>query len=146
MNSTLSARIAHVLFLNIVGYSRETTSVQSRRIQELNAAVNAAPAFAAAKSAGTVQHLHTGDGMALAFFNDVLAPVQATVEISRVLRTANLPLRTGQPVLLPVRIGADEPLGERLPPPSNCSISSPGIAPKTMKNGSSNSCPPLPNP
>jgi hypothetical protein len=93
--ATPSARIAHVLFLDLVGYSRETTSVQSRRMEQLNAVVAASPAFAAAKSADAVQPLPTGDGMALVFFNDVLAPVQTAVEISRALRAANLPLRMG---------------------------------------------------
>ena len=43
------AYLAYVLFLDIVGYSRETTSAQARLIGQLNAAVNAAPAFAAAQ-------------------------------------------------------------------------------------------------
>jgi len=90
-----SARIAYVLFLDIVGYSRETTSAQARLIGQLNAAVNAAPAFAAANTAGAVQTLPTGDGMALVFYNDVLAPVQTAAHIGRAARGMALPLRMG---------------------------------------------------
>jgi class 3 adenylate cyclase len=90
-----SARIAYVLFVDIVGYSRETTSAQARLIAQLNAAVNAAPAFASADASGAVQTLPTGDGMALVFFNDVLAPVQTAVHIGRAARGGALPLRMG---------------------------------------------------
>ena len=95
LQTNRSARIAYVLFLDIVGYSRETTSAQARLIDQLNAAVNAASAFASANAAGAVQTLPTGDGMALVFYNDVLAPVQAAVAISRAARGAALPLRMG---------------------------------------------------
>ncbi len=90
-----SARIAYVLFLDIVGYSRETTTTQARLIDQLNAAVNEAPAFASANAAGDVQTLPTGDGMALVFYNDVLAPVQTAVQVSFAVQDAAIPLRMG---------------------------------------------------
>lgn len=92
--SISSTRIAHVLFIDIVGYSRDTTAEQARRIERLNQAVNDAEVYKAAVAAGAVQHLHTGDGMALVFFNDVLAPVQAALQIAKDLG-GGLPLRMG---------------------------------------------------
>ena len=92
--STPNARIAHVLFLDIVGYSKQTSSEQSRLIALLNDAVNKSAASAIANEASAVQHLHTGDGMALAFFNDVLAPAQTAIEITTILSN-QIPLRIG---------------------------------------------------
>ena len=89
------ARITHLLFLDIVGYSRNTTSAQARLLESLNAAVNQAPAYAAAKAGNSVQPIPTSDGMALDFTNDVMAPAQCAVEISRALKTADLKLRMG---------------------------------------------------
>lgn len=83
-----SAQIAHVLFLDIVGYSRETTSAQSRLIATLNAAVAASPAYEEARQAQAVQPLPTGDGMALLFWNDVIAPSRCAVDVSRGLHIA----------------------------------------------------------
>lgn len=92
---TPTARITHLLFLDIVGYSKNTTSAQARLLERLNAAVNQAPAYAAAKIGNAVQPIPTGDGMALDFTNDVMAPAQCAVEISRALKTADLQLRMG---------------------------------------------------
>ena len=83
MNETnRSAQIAHVLFIDVVGYSRETTSVQARILDRLNQAVADSQAFAEAREQGCVQPLPTGDGMALLFFNDVIAPAQCAREVS----------------------------------------------------------------
>lgn len=91
-----SAQIAHVLFLDVVGYSRQSTSAQGDILQRLNAAVTASAAFAAARAAAAVQPLPTGDGMALLFFNDVIAPARCAIEVSRALKHSNtLPLRMG---------------------------------------------------
>ncbi len=91
-----SVQIAHVLFLDIVGYSQQNTSAQARMLARLNAAVAASPAFDAAKSAGTVQPLPTGDGMALLFFSDVIAPAQCARDVSHALTGKDAP---------PVRMG-----------------------------------------
>src|SRR5712692_2846645 len=80
-----AAQIAHVLFLDIVGYSRASTSAQGRMLEQLNAAVSASPAFTAAKAAGGVQPIPTGDGMVLLFASDVIAPAQCAVEVCRAL-------------------------------------------------------------
>lgn len=89
------ARIAHVLYLDIVGYSRETTSVQVRLVRELSEAVNGTATVQTARAADALHLSPSGDGMAVLFFNDVLAPVQAAIEIVRVLRSRPLSLRMG---------------------------------------------------
>jgi len=89
-----NARIAHVLFLDIVGYSQQTTSEQARRINLLNSAVNQSLVYAAAKASDSVHHLHTGDGMALVFFTDVLAPAQAAIAVTKSL-AGSVPVRMG---------------------------------------------------
>lgn len=85
--------IAHVLFIDIVGYSRETITSQSRLIGELTDTVNGAPAFAEARSQNRVLSLPTGDGMALLFFDDVFAPARCAQQIAH--RAGSLPIRMG---------------------------------------------------
>ena len=83
-----STQIAHVLFLDIVGYSRESTSAQSRLVAALNAVVSASKSFIDARDTQCVQPIPTGDGMALLFFNDVIAAAQCAVDVSTALRKA----------------------------------------------------------
>src|SRR5437762_579508 len=90
-----SARIAHVLFLDVVGYSREPTAAQARMLQELNASVSASEAFTQAKAAGAVQPIPTGDGMAILFWQDVVAPARCAAEVARALRAGTLNVRMG---------------------------------------------------
>src|SRR5580658_9045546 len=94
-----SAQIAYVLFIDVVGYSRQSTSGQAQTLERLNAIVNDSAAFTRAKETGVVIPLPTGDGMALLFFNDVLAPAQCAMEVCRNLAEAklrdDLPLRMG---------------------------------------------------
>ncbi len=94
-NSNRSARIAYVLFMDIVGYSRETSSAQSRIVEQLNIAVKLASTFISASSDNAVQNLHTGDGKALVFFNNVLAPVRAAIAITHGLKSSKLTVRMG---------------------------------------------------
>ena len=92
-----SAQIAHVLFLDIVGYSRETTGMQSQMLNRLNATVTASKAFSDALAVKTVQPIPTGDGMALLFYSNVMAPAQCAIDVARGLRdgTPKLPVRMG---------------------------------------------------
>ena len=88
MNETsahTTPEIAHVLFVDIVGYSKESTTAQSRLIGELTGHVNASQAYQAAKQKGRVMPLPTGDGMALLFFDDVFAPARCAAEVSKSL-------------------------------------------------------------
>ncbi len=88
-----AAQIAHVLFLDVVGYSKESTSTQGRLLEQLNAAVTASSAFQRAKTDGAVLPIPTGDGMALLFFVDVLAAAQCAIEIQKAL--IGVPVRMG---------------------------------------------------
>jgi class 3 adenylate cyclase len=91
-----TAQIAHVLFVDVVGYSRQTTSAQSRLLARLNAAVEASAAYTEARAADAVHPFPTGDGMALVFTQDVIAPARCAAEVSRTLREGEaLPVRMG---------------------------------------------------
>src|SRR5438067_7906201 len=88
------AQIAHVLFLDMVGYSRESTAAQARMLEELNGAVSTSSTFTRAREAGAVHPIPTGDGMALLFWSDVEAPAQCAVDIARAL-PGSLAVRMG---------------------------------------------------
>src|SRR6476646_6886732 len=88
--------IGHVLFIDIVGYSKLLTSEQRERQQELNRAVREAEQLQAAEAAGKLVRVPTGDGMMLAFFTSPDAPLRCAVAISHALHgTKQLPLRMG---------------------------------------------------
>ena len=79
--------IGHVLFIDIVGYSKLLTSEQRERQQELNRIVRETEQFRAAEAAGKLVRVPTGDGMVLAFFTSPDAPVRCAVAISLALCT-----------------------------------------------------------
>ena len=83
----IQIEIAHVLFIDIVGYSKLLINEQHELLQELNQIVRATEAFRAAEAAGKLIRLPTGDGMALAFATTPEAPVQCALEISRALKS-----------------------------------------------------------
>jgi len=88
--------IAHVLFTDIVGYSKKPIDQQSELLGELNRLVRATEQFKAAEAAGKLVRLPTGDGMALAFFTSVDAPVRCALEISEALKSRpQIQLRMG---------------------------------------------------
>lgn len=88
--------LAHVLFTDLVGYSKSALEEQARLLRRLQEIVSNTGEFRRAQSQGQLISLPTGDGMALAFFNDPLAPVQCAVEIARALKSApELKLRMG---------------------------------------------------
>src|SRR5947209_1948305 len=92
----LRLEIAHVLFMDIVGYSKLLTDEQSEALQELNQIVRSTEAAREAESAGGLTVLPTGDGMALVFAGSVEEPVECALEISRALRAQpSLPVRMG---------------------------------------------------
>src|SRR6266480_33090 len=87
---------AHVLFTDIVGYSKLLSDQQRKLFQLLNEIVRNTSQFRAAEAAGRLVRLPTGDGMVLAFFTSVDAPVRCAREISRKLREyPTLQLRMG---------------------------------------------------
>jgi adenylate cyclase len=88
--------IAHVLFMDIVGYSTRLTDEQQALVDELNQIVRSSDEFNKAAAAGRLMKIPTGDGMALIFYNSPEQPVECAVEISRVLRHhPALPIRMG---------------------------------------------------
>jgi len=88
--------IAHVLFMDIVAYSKMAMDEQRHRLRELQQAVMITSEFIRAKSVDQLISLPTGDGMALVFFEDPEAPVRCAVELCRALRSkAEIKLRMG---------------------------------------------------
>ena len=88
--------IAHVLFIDIVGYSTLLTDEQSEALQELNQIVRSTEAVREAERAGQLITLPTGDGMALVFTGSVEGPAECALEVSRALRAQpSLPIRMG---------------------------------------------------
>ena len=88
--------IAHVLFTDIVGYSRKPIDQQSELLGQLNQVVRGTEQFRAAEAAGKLVRLPTGDGMALAFFTSVDAPVRCALEIAEALKSRpKIQLRMG---------------------------------------------------
>src|SRR5437899_2049244 len=83
----IQLEIAHVLFIDIVGYSKLLINEQHELLEELNQIVRTTEAFRAAEAAGKLIRLPTGDGMALAFATTPDAPVQCALEISKALES-----------------------------------------------------------
>jgi TolB-like protein/class 3 adenylate cyclase/Flp pilus assembly protein TadD len=88
--------IAHVLFIDIVGYSKLPINRQSELLQQLNQVVRATEQFRRAEAADKLVRLPTGDGMALAFFTSPDAPVRCALELGAALKSyPQLKLRMG---------------------------------------------------
>jgi TolB-like protein/class 3 adenylate cyclase/Flp pilus assembly protein TadD len=92
----IKLEIAHVLFMDIVGYSKLLIDEQRKLLEALNQIVRSTEQFQNAEAAGKLIKIPTGDGMALVFRDSPEAPVECALEISRALKThPNLPLRMG---------------------------------------------------
>src|SRR5207302_1853224 len=92
----IQLEIAHVLFIDIVGYSKLSINNQHAAVEELNQVVRAADQFQKADASERLIKIATGDGMALVFYTSPEAPVQCAVEISRALKERpRLQLRMG---------------------------------------------------
>src|SRR5438034_3641711 len=88
--------IAHVIFIDIVGYTKLTTDEQSDALHELNAIVRNTETARNAEAAGQLIFLPTGDGMAMVFTGSEEEPVECALEITPSLRAKpSLPLRMG---------------------------------------------------
>src|SRR6185295_8785827 len=79
----IALEIAHVLFIDIVGYSKLSINEQHAAVAESNQVVRASEQFQKAEAAGRLLKIATGDGMALVFYTSPEAPAQCAVEISR---------------------------------------------------------------
>src|SRR5213082_2247576 len=92
----IQLEIAHVLFIDIVGYSKLSVKDQHAAVEQLNQFVRASEQFRGADTAGRLLKVATGDGMALVFYTSPEAPAQCAVEISGALKDyPRLQLRMG---------------------------------------------------
>src|SRR5881275_615340 len=92
----IQLEIAHVLFIDIVGYSKLSINEQHAAVEELNRIVRASEQFQRAEAASRLLKIPTGDGMALVFYTTPEAPAQCALEISRALKEhPRLQLRMG---------------------------------------------------
>jgi len=85
LNHDSKLEIAHVLFVDIVGYSKCATDEQTELLQDLNDVVRRSAQMEAANLSGELIRLPTGDGMALIFRSSLEAPVRCAIEISLAL-------------------------------------------------------------
>jgi TolB-like protein/class 3 adenylate cyclase len=75
--------LAHVLFIDIVGYSKRLINEQTALVKRLNELVLQTEQCRKADAAGKLIRIPTGDGMALAFFTSPDAPVRCAMELSK---------------------------------------------------------------
>jgi TolB-like protein/class 3 adenylate cyclase/Tfp pilus assembly protein PilF len=92
----IQLEIAHVLFIDAVGYSKLSLDEQRTLIDRLNQLVRSTAEFRSAEAAGKLIKIATGDGMALVFYNRLEAPVECALQISQALKEyPELRLRMG---------------------------------------------------
>src|SRR4029077_2550057 len=92
----IELEIAHVLFIDIVGYSNLSINKQRAAVDELTKVVRSSDQYQNAEEAGRLIKIPAGDGMALVFYTSPEAPVQCAVEISGALKEhPRLQLRMG---------------------------------------------------
>src|SRR4030095_11954035 len=82
----IGLEIGHVLFIDIVGYSKLLINEQSEQLQNCKEIVRATEQFRSAEAAGKLLRLPTGDGGALVFRTSPDAPVMCAMEISKELK------------------------------------------------------------
>jgi TolB-like protein/class 3 adenylate cyclase/Tfp pilus assembly protein PilF len=83
----LPLEIAHLLLIDVVGYSKLLVNEQVELLQELNRIVRSTQCFRAAEASGKLIRVATGDGMALLFFHSPEEPVRCALEISEALKS-----------------------------------------------------------
>src|SRR5438093_10607288 len=82
----IQLEIAHVLFIDIVGYSKLSINDQRAAIDELTQAVRTSEQFQNAEAAARLLKIPTGDGRALVVYKRPEEPVECALEISRGLQ------------------------------------------------------------
>ena len=96
VNKEIAFEIGHVLFLDIVGYSKLLINEQSEQIQKLKEIVRGTEQVRMAEGEGKLLRLPTGDGGALVFRNNLEAPVLCALEIAKALKShPEIHVRTG---------------------------------------------------
>jgi TolB-like protein/class 3 adenylate cyclase len=92
----LQLEIAHLLFIDVVGYSKLLVNEQIELLHELNQIVRSTDSFRLAEASGKLIRVPTGDGMALLFFHSPEEPARCALEINRALQDhAQIQLRMG---------------------------------------------------
>jgi TolB-like protein/class 3 adenylate cyclase/Tfp pilus assembly protein PilF len=81
----LQLEIAHILLIDVVGYSKLLVNEQIELLQELKQVVRSSESFRAAEARDELIRVPTGDGIALVFFHSPEEPVRCALEISRAL-------------------------------------------------------------
>src|SRR4026208_2136610 len=82
----IQLEIAHVLFIDIVGYSKLSINEQHAAVEELNQIVRASEQFQRAEAGGRLFKIATGDGMGVVLYPSPEAPAHCALEISRALK------------------------------------------------------------
>src|SRR5437868_458277 len=92
----LQLEIAHLLLIDIVGYSKLLVNEQIDSVQELGRVVRSTECFRKAEASRKLIRVPTGDGMALPFFRSPEEPVRCALEISQKLKgNSTVRLRMG---------------------------------------------------
>src|SRR6266700_195607 len=92
----IQLEIGHVLFVDIVGYSKLLINEQRALLETLNQIIRSTDEFQRADAAGRLIKIPTGDGMALVFYTSPEAPVECALEIARAdIKHPELELRMG---------------------------------------------------
>jgi adenylate cyclase len=96
LKSDSHLEIAHVLFIDVVGYSKLLVNEQREVVERLNQIVRKTPQFRKSEAAGKLIRIPVGDGMALVFFQTPEEPVQCAMELARALKNhPHIRLRMG---------------------------------------------------
>src|SRR5262245_63021013 len=82
----IELEIAHVLFTDIVGYSKLPIHQQRAVVGRLNEIVRGTDEFQAAETAGRSSKIPTGDGITLGFYQNPEAAVECALELRRALK------------------------------------------------------------
>src|SRR5213080_4128080 len=93
IKNEIALEIAHVLFIDIVAYSKMSTDDQRTAIDKLNRIVQSTDEFRKEESENRLLKIATGDGMALIFYHSPEDPVECALEISRALKEQHRELR-----------------------------------------------------
>ncbi len=94
--TNVQLEIGHVLFMDVVGYSKLLLDEQRELQEQLTQIVLNSEQVRAAEAADKLIRVPTGDGMALVFFNSPEAPVRCAIEISQALKgSPHIRLRMG---------------------------------------------------
>jgi class 3 adenylate cyclase len=96
LKSDAHLAIAHVLFMDVVGYSKLLVNEQREAVHELNQIVRQTAQFKNSDANSELICIPSGDGMALVFFQSPKEPAQCVLEISKALKAhPRLRLRMG---------------------------------------------------